>query len=151
MPVLKFSVCTNKFRKQADGKVIQYAEFPRVAVWGPLATTLDSLLTKGSIVVVKGDFRSNTYKSTKYFAVSQNGMADRAQPATFTQWEINVGSNGSVNIMHLRKEGDKAVNDQPAAEPGSAVDLATLLNNIKVLQYMAKSGQIPNVGAPFTA
>ena len=152
VPVLKFSVCTNKVRKQADGKVIQYAEFPRVAVWGPLAPTLASLLTKGSIVVVKGDFRSNTYKSTKFFAVSQNGMADRSRPATFTQWEINVGSNGSVNIMHLRKEGDKAANSQPAAGASPAMpDLATLLSNIKTLKDMAEKGQIPNVGAPFTA
>lgn len=149
LPVLKFSVCSNKVRKSADGSQIQYAEYPRVAVWGPLASSLASLLTKGSIVVVKGDLRSNTYKSTKFYAIRTDGMADRNQPATFTQWEINVGSNGSINIMHLRKEGDKAVNDQAASAvvgANATGDLASLLASI---QNLINTGQANNAGAPF--
>lgn len=148
-PVLKFSVCSNKVRKNADGSSVQYAEFPRIAVWGALATTLASLLTKGSIVVVKGDYRSNTYKSTKYFAVTANGQVDRSHPASFTSWEINVGRGGSVNIMHLQKEGAKAVNDQPAATNTDApvgTDLSALLRGIQAMIQDQASAK----GAPFS-
>lgn len=153
-PVLKFSVCSNKVRKNADGSSIQYAEFPRVAVWGALATTLASLLTKGSIVVVKGDLRSNTYKSTKYFALAANsGQSDPGNPASFTSWEINVGRSGSVNIMYLQKEGAKAVNDQPAAAATgipAATEVAALLKGI---QAIINAGQAspPDAGKPFNA
>lgn len=153
LPVLKFSVCSNKVRRNTDGGAVQFTEFPRVAVWGPLATKLAEILTKGSIVVIKGELRSNTYKSTKYFAVTTDGRVDRSKPANFTSWEINVGRSGSVNIMHLAKEGDKAVaaSTPPAADDLIAAIGGNLTDDVrKQLAGVLLQGLLQTKGQPFS-
>jgi single-strand DNA-binding protein len=60
--VSKLRVATSKKWKDKEGKAQEKTEWHQVSVWGPMATTCDKYLKKGSQVFIEGELTTKMYE-----------------------------------------------------------------------------------------
>ena len=57
-----FSLATNDYYKNNKGEKVQDTQWHNVIAWGKLADNMNSMLSKGAEVVVKGKLTSRSYE-----------------------------------------------------------------------------------------
>lgn len=57
----KFSVATNNYWTDRDGQKKEATEFHNIVMWGKKAETLSQYIKKGTLVVVEGTLRTNSW------------------------------------------------------------------------------------------
>ncbi len=58
----KFSLATNEVYKNAEGEKSAETHWHQVRAWGPIAETMNDLLTKGDTVAILGKIKYNQYE-----------------------------------------------------------------------------------------
>ncbi len=60
--MVKFSLATNSFRKDAEGEFQQKTQWHNVIAWGKVAEQLEQSVEKGSKLLVRGTLEQRTWK-----------------------------------------------------------------------------------------
>lgn len=65
-----FTIATNEFYKNNKGEKIQDTQWHNIVAWGKMAENMNSMLSKGSQILVRGKLVSRSYEdkagATKY-------------------------------------------------------------------------------------
>ena len=63
VPVVSFSLATNEFWKQKDGKQVEKVEWHNVVVWDKLAEIAQNSLSKGQLISVEGKLQTRSWEN----------------------------------------------------------------------------------------
>ncbi len=61
VPMIRFSLATTEFSKNANGERVSHTEWHQVVAWNQLAEIVERLCVKGSEVAVSGKIRYRSY------------------------------------------------------------------------------------------
>lgn len=60
--VATFPIATNEYYKNSDGEKVNKTEWHNIVAWGKTAELMNSILTKGSEVIIQGKITSRSYE-----------------------------------------------------------------------------------------
>ena len=61
VPIVSFSLATNEFWKQKDGKQVEKVEWHNIVVWDQLAEIAQNSLRKGQLLSVEGKLQTRSW------------------------------------------------------------------------------------------
>ena len=63
VPVVSFSLATNEFWKQKDGKQIERVEWHNIVIWDRLAEVAQNSLSKGQLISIEGKLQTRSWEN----------------------------------------------------------------------------------------